>query len=268
MATTVLALHGITSNGRSWGAVARELGPDAEVIAPDQRGRADGASLPGPYGIARHAEDALALLDERGVDRAVVAGHSMGAYVAARLAVDHPERVSAVVLVDGGLPLPVPEGADPDDLLAATLGPAKERLALTFEDTAAYHRFWRSLPAFTGDEVTDEDLAEWADHDLVGEPPELRSSVQVEAVRDDGRDLIVDETTRTAIERVSAPGILLRAPRGLQDDENAFIPLEQAAAFSHPSIELREVEDTNHYTILLGLPGARAVADAIRAAAL
>jgi len=260
----VLALHGITSNGHSWDAVARELGDAAQVVAPAQRGRAGSADQPGPYGIARHAQDALELLDERGIDQALVAGHSMGAYVAARLAADHPERVSAVVLVDGGLPLPVPEGADPDDLLAATLGPAKERLALTFEDRAAYHRFWRSLPAFTGDEVSDSDLAAWADHDLVGEPPELRSSVQVEAVRDDGRDLIVDDATRTAIERVNAPGVLLRAPRGLQDDENAFIPQEQADSFDHPTIELREVEDTNHYTVLLGARGARATAGAIR----
>jgi pimeloyl-ACP methyl ester carboxylesterase len=264
MAPSVIALHGITSNGHSWDAVARELGGDAQVIAPDQRGRGDSAQKPGPYGIARHADDALALMDEHGIDRALVAGHSMGAYVAARLAADHPDRVSAVVLVDGGLPLPVPADADPDELLAVTLGPAIERLALTFEDQEAYHRFWRGLPAFTGNEVADADLAAWADHDLVGQAPELRSSVVEEAVRTDGRDLIADAPTRTAIERVSAPGVLLRAPRGLQDDENAFIPEDQAAAFSHPTIELREVADTNHYTILLGADGARTTAAAIR----
>ena len=41
----------------------------------------------------------LAVLDDAGVQRAVVAGHSMGAYVAARLAAEHPERVASLVLV-------------------------------------------------------------------------------------------------------------------------------------------------------------------------
>jgi pimeloyl-ACP methyl ester carboxylesterase len=261
---TVLALHGITSTGRAWDVVARELEGDARVLAPDQRGRGDAGSLPGPYGIDRHAQDAVDLLDREGVDRAVVAGHSMGAYVATRLAAAHPDRVEAVVLVDGGLPLPVPEDADPDALLDATLGPAIERLSATFPDLEAHRAFWRRHPALSGPEVGDEDLAGWADHDLTGQPPELRSGVREEAVRADGRDLIADPGTRSAIDRVRAPGLLLRAQRGLLDDDNAFIPVQQAAAFSHPTIELREVPDTNHYTIVMGAAGAAATAEAIR----
>jgi pimeloyl-ACP methyl ester carboxylesterase len=215
--------------------------------------------------MAQHAADALALLDDAGAERVVVAGHSMGGYVAARLAADHPDRVSAVVLVDGGLPLPVPEGADPDELLDATLGPALARLSQTFADYAAYHAFWRAHPALTGDEIGDGDLAAWADHDLVGERPNLRSGIAEEAVRADGRDLVLDEATRTALDRVTAPGALLRAPRGLLDDDNPLIPVAQAEAFTHPTVALREVEDTNHYTILLGDRGSLATAEAIRA---
>ena len=92
----------------------------------------------------------MELLDREGVEQAVVAGHSMGAYVAAQLAAEHPERVRALVLVDGGLPLPVPDGVDPDALLNATLGPAIERLTATFPDFEAHRAFWRRHPAFTG----------------------------------------------------------------------------------------------------------------------
>ncbi len=266
-APAVLALHGITANNGSWQAVAGALGDDVRLIVPDLRGRADSSELEGPYGIERHAADALAVLDAEGLDRAVVAGHSMGAYVAARLAADHPDRVQALVLVDGGLALPVPPGTDPDIVLKATLGPALDRLLMTFSDYAAHRAFWREHPAFGGDEVADEDLAAWTDHDLGGEPPELRSRVRAEAVRTDGRDLIADEDTRTALGRVTTPGVLLRAERGLLNDENAFIPAAQAQAFSHPSIELREVPDANHYTIMLGAEGVRATAGAIREAA-
>ena len=132
MAPTVLALHGITSNGRAWDAVARELDGDVRLLAPDLRGRGDAGQEPGPYGLARHVQDAVDLLDAEGLDSAVVAGHSMGAYVTALLAATHPDRVESVVLVDGGPPLPVPDGADPDALLEATLGPSIERLAKEF----------------------------------------------------------------------------------------------------------------------------------------
>jgi len=43
------------------------------------------------------------VLEHARVERAVLAGHSMGAYAVARLAADHPERAAAVVLVDGGI---------------------------------------------------------------------------------------------------------------------------------------------------------------------
>jgi len=268
MAPPVVALHGITSNGHAWDVVARELDGDVRLLAPDLRGRGDAGEQPGPYGLARHVQDAVGLLDAEGLDSAVVAGHSMGAYVTALLAATHPGRVESVVLVDGGPPLPVPEGADADALLEATLGPSIERLSREFETPEAYHEFWRAHPAFAGYDVADGDLTAYADHDLRGRPPHLRSSVAEDAVRTDGRELIADHDVRTALDAVRAPGVLLRAQRGLLDQPEAFIPADMAAAFDHPTVELQEVPDSNHFTILMGAAGARAVADAIRAAAL
>lgn len=246
--------------------MARALDDSVRLIAPDLRGRALSADLPGPYGIARHVADAVEVLDGLGLERTVVVGHSMGAYVAAGLAAEHPERVARLVLVDGGHPLPVPEGADPDALLDATLGPAIDRLSMTFADEEGARAFWREHPAFADPGIDDDDLAAWVGHDLTGEPPRLHCAIPEEAVRTDGRDLLTDDTTRNALERVTTPGVLLRAPRGLLNDENAFIPLVQAASFDHCSIQLVEVADTNHYTIIMGAHGARATADAIAAA--
>ena len=265
MAPPVVALHGITSNGRAWDAVARELDGDVRLLTPDLRGRGDAGQEPGPYGLARHVQDTVDLLDAEGLDSAVVAGHSMGAYVAALLAARHPDRVASVVLVDGGPPLPVPDGADPDALLEATLGPSIERLAKEFPDREAYHEFWRVHPAFAGYDVADGDLVAYADHDLRGEPPHLRSSVAEQAVRTDGRELIADHDVRTALETMRVPGTLLRAERGLLDQPEAFIPKEMAAAFDHPTVTLREVPGTNHFTILMGAAGAAVVAEEIRA---
>src|SRR6476646_1842770 len=93
----VLAIHGITANMMAWASVARELARyRVTMLAPDLRGRGESAALRGPYGFAAHVADLLAMLDHAGVQRAVLAGHSMGAYVAARLAAEHPERAAGL----------------------------------------------------------------------------------------------------------------------------------------------------------------------------
>jgi lipase len=262
----VLAAHGITANSRSWLPVARELGERARLVALDLRGRGESRSLGAPFGIAAHARDVLAVLDHLEVERAALAGHSMGAWIAARLAAEQPERVTSVVLVDGGLPLPRPEGVDTQQFLNAFLGPSIERLGMRFESEAAYRAFWREHPALATRDVSDEDLAAFADHDLIGEAPELRSSVLEEAVRADGAELTegVDGTAGLA-----APAILLRAPRGLRDGPDPMVPAESAARWASetPDREVMEVPDVNHYTITLG-SGAGAVAETlVRAAA-
>src|SRR5690349_173678 len=82
-APLAVLVHGITSNALTWGRVAPALAGAFEVLAPDLRGRAGSAALPGPYGIERHAEDVAALLRAAGPDRrAVLVGHSMGGFVA------------------------------------------------------------------------------------------------------------------------------------------------------------------------------------------
>ena len=78
---TVLAIHGITASHRCWTLLAGQL-PGVRIIAPDLRGRGRSNALPAPYGMVSHAEDMAALLDAAGVEKAVVLGHSMGAFVA------------------------------------------------------------------------------------------------------------------------------------------------------------------------------------------
>ena len=170
---------------------------------------------PGPYGLARHVEDAGGPMDAEGLDSAVVAGHSMGAYVVALMAVSHPERLESVVLVDGGPPLPVPDGADPDELLEATLGPSIERLSKEFADREAYHDFWREPPGVR--RLRRDAKRTWwptPTTTCAAAPPHLRSSVAEQAVRTDGRELIADRDVRTALETMRAARGAAACPAG------------------------------------------------------
>ncbi|HUG50418.1 MAG TPA: alpha/beta fold hydrolase, partial [Terrimesophilobacter sp.] len=92
-APVVLAVHGVTASHRCWPLVARDL-PGLRIIAPDLRGRGRSNTLPGPFGMAQHADDLARVLDGFGVDRALVLGHSMGAFASVVLADRHPSRVS------------------------------------------------------------------------------------------------------------------------------------------------------------------------------
>jgi pimeloyl-ACP methyl ester carboxylesterase len=255
----VLAAHGITSNHRSWGLVAAALGGAVTLVAPDLRGRGRSNGLPAPYTIAQHADDCAAVLDHVGAGTAVVAGHSMGGFVATALATRHPGRVRAVVLVDGGPPRHLPPGVDVDDALAATLGPAMQRLDMTFADRGAYRAFWQQHPSFA--RIWSDEVDAHVQHDLIGEEPQMRSSCVKEAVQVNGRELLADEAVRTAVRDVQCPLVLLWAPRGMVDDPGGLYAEERLGGIEH---EL--VPDTNHYSILLGEPGARRIAAAIRRA--
>ena len=262
-AEPVLAVHGITANSHAWLPVARELEGRADLLAVDLRGRAASSGLPGPYGMEAYARDLLAVLDEGKLSRAVLVGHSLGAYAVARLAADHPERVHAAVLVDGGLTSPAIEEVDPQAFLAAFLGPALARLELTFADREAYHAWWRAHPALADRDVADSDLTAYADHDLAGEPPELHSTVAKDAVRADANELF--EMGKPA-HRLAVPVEMLRAPRGLQNEPSPMIAPELAAAWAAGAPDQRRVTavpDVNHYTIVMGRSGAGAVAQAI-----
>jgi pimeloyl-ACP methyl ester carboxylesterase len=80
-----------------------------QLIRYHKRGWVGSTHTPPPVSIADHAADAAALLDQLGVPRAHVAGHSSGAAVAAQLALDHPETVHTLILLELSL-LSVPGG--------------------------------------------------------------------------------------------------------------------------------------------------------------
>jgi pimeloyl-ACP methyl ester carboxylesterase len=208
--------------------------------------------------MAVHTDDLLAVLGALGLERAVLVGHSLGAYVVARFAVEHAERVRAVVLVDGGLDIPGAAGVEPQAFADAFLGPALARLQMHFADAEEYRRWWRGHPALGGPEVADADLLEYAAHDLAGDRP----AVSEEAVRADVLGLVDTDYAH----ELSVPARMLVAPRGLADEPRPMQPLAQAQAWAAENPALRTaslVPDVNHYTITLGRAGAERVADEI-----
>jgi pimeloyl-ACP methyl ester carboxylesterase len=243
--------------------VARALPPDVAFVALDLRGRGASASLPAPFGMRSHCADVVRVLDALGVESVVAAGHSMGGYVTARLAADHPARVQSLVLIDGGFPLAVPPGIAPSDLVAAVVGPAVARLSMTFTSRAEYLDFWRRHPAFARADAWNDDVEAYLDYDLDGDPRQLRSRVSADAVQADGIELLVDDDAARAVEHVRCPIEIVRVERGLLDEPVPLLPLPVIEAHTHTPYSVTTVPELNHYTLVFHPTGARAVADAI-----
>lgn len=261
---TVLLIHGVTASHLSWPFVAERL-PDARVIAPDLRGRGRSNEVTGRAGLVAHARDLIAVLDALDVERAVVVGHSMGAFVALVLGDLYPDRVSRVVLVDGGLPLDLPAGLSTDDVIRYVLGPTAERLAMRFATIDDYLDFWRAHPAFARDWTPE--LEAYLAYDLVGEEPALRPATSYATLEEDSIDQNTGTAILDALTTLRHPTVLLTAERGLLDQLPALYAADRIPALlsAYPRLEHVAVPDVNHYTIALSARGADAVAVVVNA---
>ena len=268
----VFCAHGITANHAEFRWLVDVL-PGCRIVAPDLRGRGRSNAIQGPWGMAAHAADVIAVMDHLGIGRAdVLLGHSMGGFVAAVAAGQYPDRFKAVLMVDGGIPLfdigfiaylPF-SGWIIEKIVQKVIGPSLTRLDMAFADRAAYHAFWRPHPAVKDD--WSPYFEHYIDYDLQGEPPALRPSTSKSALLEDARTQLVENLVPRSLARIRCPVRFLRAPRGVMDGKALYDERKLArAARGVARFSSATVPDVNHFTILLSERGARAVAAEVRA---
>jgi pimeloyl-ACP methyl ester carboxylesterase len=98
----IVLLHGLASTHRWWDLVVPLL-PGYRVTRFDHRGHGASDAPAGGYDIGCLAADTVGVLDALRIDRAVLAGHSLGAAVALRVAAEQPARVTALACIEGGV---------------------------------------------------------------------------------------------------------------------------------------------------------------------
>jgi lipase len=260
----ILAIHGVTSTNRAWQLLSAALVPHGYTLyAVDLRGRGDSNALPGPFGMESHARDMVAVIDHLGFEKIDVIGGSMGAFVAVAMLGLAPERIARTVLGDGGIPLPLPAGFTVEQVLPYVLGPALARLAMTFESHHAYRDYWKSQPAFSSG--WSSALDEYVDYDLRGNAPLMYASTNKKAVEEDSIDLFGNELIENTLRNLTQEVLMLRAVRGLQNEETPLYPEDalKAVLRNYPKIKLITVPNTNHYELLIEQIGADACANLI-----
>jgi len=211
----VLLLHGHPRTHATWHRVAPLLAGGHTVVCPDLRGYGESSKPPvtpdhASYSKRAMAADCLALMRELGHDRFAVAGHDRGAYVAFRLAMDHPAAVSHLAVLDG-----VP------------IGEALARCDAAFA-TAWWHWFFLGNPAAEAERVINAGPDAWYHSDAaraqMGEAAwadyhrAIHDPATVRAMCEDYRaglsiDREHDDADRAAGRRVTCPVLMLWATR-------------------------------------------------------
>jgi len=137
----ILCIHGITANCRCWDVLAHSLAPPIGFWhGPAGRGRSEKPAS--GYSLEYHVQDIRCVLDDLRIDRAVIMGHSLGAFIGLAFAAEHPERVEKMILVDGGGDL----SKEQMDKVFAGIKPSLERLGHVYPDTEAYLSKMRQAP--------------------------------------------------------------------------------------------------------------------------
>ena len=98
----VLMLHGTGDSSYSFSRVLPLLPAGLRVIVPDQRGHGDSDKPPRSYSMEEFALDALELLDALRIHRVTVVGHSMGSFIARRIAAFASARIDKLILIGAG----------------------------------------------------------------------------------------------------------------------------------------------------------------------
>jgi lipase len=254
----VICLHGITAQHRAFSAVARYLEASRGLVGVDLRGRGDSDKPESGYSLDAHAADVIRVLDHLGLQSAVLAGHSMGGFVALKTALTFPERIRALVLLDGGWPRvqSKPEEMTEEEKQEAAaleegLARAFERLDMTFESPEAYLDFW-----FPGQNLTMEDLprdlADYYLYDLGEVEGGFRPKASRVAAEEDSPSVSSTSPTVEEMRGLACPVALVRATQGFFPGSDPLISDETRDVMAVP-LDIRTdivLEGANHYTML------------------
>jgi lipase len=254
----VVCLHGITAQHRAFNAAARYLGPSLGLVGVDLRGRGDSDKPESGYSLEAHAADVVRVLDHLGLQSAVLAGHSMGAFVALKTALLFPERVRALVLLDGGWPRVessptemTEEEKQEASALEEGLARAFKRLDMTFESPEAYLDFWFPDQNLKMEDLP-PDLADYYLYDLGEVENGYNPKASRVAAEEDSPSVSSTSPTAEQMRGVACPVALVRASQGFFPGSDLLISDETRDVMAE-SLDIRTeilLEGANHYTML------------------
>ena len=240
----ILCIHGITANSRFWDCLASALAPHHKVIAMDLRGRGLSDKPSTGYSIEHHCKDVLALLNDQGLERPVLMGHSLGAFISLVFSAQYPQRVDRLILVDGGGKLSETQMAK----VFVGIKPSLDRLGQIFPSFEGYILLMKQAPFLQPWNSYMETYFHYEVEEVEGG---IRSRVHPKHIEEEAQNLgIVD--SRQFYAKVTSPTLILRATKGMLAEDDLVLPEDVADRMTReiPNARKVDLEGTNHYSIL------------------
>lgn len=241
---TVFCVHGLTANCRCWDTMAAALAPRFELVAPDLRGRGLSEMPAQGYDVEQHVRDIAAVIENLGIRRPVVMGHSLGALIALAYATRRPEQTAGLVLIDGAGSL---TGEQWQNVLTG-IKPALDRLGNVFPSFDDYTARLKQAPFL---QPWSDVLERYFRYEIEEVPGGVRSRVQPEPIRQEIENLKKTDAA-TYYPLVQCPVLILQATDGTLSPADRVLPesaVRQMLA-EIPEARCVPLSGTNHYSIL------------------
>ncbi len=247
----ILCIHGITANCRCWDTLAQTLAPEYHMIAMDLRGRGQSDKPSRGYALDYHLKDINCLLDDLGLERAVIMGHSLGAFIGLAFAAEYPERVDRLILVDGGGDL----SSEQIEKVFAGIKPALDRLEMVFPSAEAYLEKMRAAPYIQPWSAATEAYYRYEIETVEGG---VRTNISPAHIQEEAVNIRKVDCA-PYYPRLKSDVLILRATRGLLSQDDILLPEDVIDRMTReiPRVQRFDVEGMNHYGIVFQPHAAR-----------
>ena len=242
----ILCIHGITANCRFWDCLASAVSPHHRVMAMDLRGRGLSDKPLTGYSIEHHCKDILALMNDQGLERPVLMGHSLGAFISLVFAAQYPQRVDRLILVDGGGKLSETQMAK----VFAGIKPSLDRLGQVFPSLETYLSQMKQAPYLQPWNSYMETYFRYEIEEVEGG---VRSRVHPKHIEEEARNLgKVD--SREFYKKVKAPTLILRATKGMLAEDDLLLPEDVVDRMVHEIPNAKKSRCGRHQSLLHPIP--------------
>jgi pimeloyl-ACP methyl ester carboxylesterase len=240
----VLCVHGLTANCRCWDIIAEALAPSHRILAMDLRGRGLSDKPASGYSMDHHVQDIYSLTGDLGIDRLVLMGHSLGAYIAMSFAARYPGKVEKLILMDGGGQL-TPEQWNK---VSQAIKPSVDRLGQVFPSFDSFLDTMKQAPFLRPWSSVIEDYFRYEVEEVENG---VRSRTNPVNIQEEVANLTNFEPSQI-FNQISCPVLILRATNGILSPDDVVLPesaLEQMLA-EIPNASRVDLTGTNHFSIL------------------
>ena len=247
----ILCIHGITANCRCWDTLAEVLAPAYRVMAMDLRGRGQSDKPSQGYSLEYHLKDINCLLDDLGLERAVIMGHSLGAFIGLAFAAEYPERTDQLILVDGAGKL----SPEQFDEVFIAIKPALDRLGQVYASADAYLEKMKEAPYIHPWSPVIETYYRYELEEVEGG---VRTNIDPAHIQEEAANVRQIDTA-LFYPRIKAKVLILRAPKGLLSQKDLLLPDDVIEKMMNeiPDVQRFDAEGMNHYGIVFQPHAAR-----------